>query len=102
MENKKTWLYGVVAVAVVAAIAIGISMKGSYFQGKMGPISGPTTGPTTGFGKVNTNCVRAADCAKKAPQSTKNKLAKPITSYVSTANSSSKVLKRANYLPKRN
>ncbi|MEK7673372.1 MAG: S-layer homology domain-containing protein [Patescibacteria group bacterium] len=48
MENKKTWLYGVVAVAAVAAIALGVSMKGSYFQGKIG---GPVTGPVTDVGK---------------------------------------------------
>ncbi|MEK7672262.1 MAG: hypothetical protein AAB373_00100 [Patescibacteria group bacterium] len=35
MENKKSWLYGVAAVVAVAAIAAGISMKGSYVQGKL-------------------------------------------------------------------
>ncbi|MEK7673373.1 MAG: S-layer homology domain-containing protein [Patescibacteria group bacterium] len=58
MENKKTWLYGVVAVAAVAAIAVGFSMKGSYFQGLIGnncpadgkgcPVSGPEVGKGSG------------------------------------------------------
>ncbi len=49
MKNKNILVWLLVVLAVVGAVAIGYTYRGTFLQGKMGPISGPGSGPVSGW-----------------------------------------------------